>query len=75
VAAELGTTPDALARAAVLARRWADVVLSGAATVETLHSNLAAAELSWTDELDDRLGRLLEDPDEYWERRSALPWN
>jgi aryl-alcohol dehydrogenase-like predicted oxidoreductase len=75
VAAELGTTPDALALAAVLARPWADVVLSGAATVETLRSNLAAAELTWTDELDDRLAALREDPDEYWERRSALPWN
>jgi aryl-alcohol dehydrogenase-like predicted oxidoreductase len=75
VAAELGTTADALALAAVLARPWADVVLSGAATVEALRSNLAAAELTWTDELDDRLARLLEDPDDYWERRSALPWN
>jgi len=74
-AGELGATPDALALAAVLARPWADVVLSGAATVETLRSNLAAAELTWTGELDDRLAGLREDPDDYWERRSALPWN
>jgi len=74
-AGELGTTPDALALAAVLARPWADVVLSGASTVETLRSNLAAAELTWSDELDARLAGLREDPDEYWERRSALPWN
>jgi aryl-alcohol dehydrogenase-like predicted oxidoreductase len=40
-----GTTPDALALAAVLAQPWADVVLSGAATVEQLRSNLAALEL------------------------------
>ena len=45
-AGELDATPDALALAAVLARPWADVVLSGAATVETLRSNLAAAEVS-----------------------------
>ena len=64
-----------MALAAVLARPWADVVLSGAATVETLRSNLAAAELTWTGELDDRLAGLREDPDDYWERRSALPWN
>jgi aryl-alcohol dehydrogenase-like predicted oxidoreductase len=50
-------------------------VLSGAATVETLRSNLGAAELTWTDELDGRLAGLLEDPDDYWERRGALPWN
>ena len=43
LAAERGTTADALALAAVLAQPWADVVLSGAATVETLRSNLAAA--------------------------------
>jgi aryl-alcohol dehydrogenase-like predicted oxidoreductase len=59
----------------VLARPWADVVLSGAATVATLRSNLAAADLTWTAGLDERLAGLLEDPDEYWERRSALPWN
>ena len=74
-AGELGVTPDALALAAVLARPWADVVLSGAATVETLRSNLAAAEITWTEALDDRLAALLEDPGEYWERRSSLPWN
>jgi aryl-alcohol dehydrogenase-like predicted oxidoreductase len=74
-AAELGTTPDALALAAVLARPWAGVVLSGAATVETLRSNLAAAEIAWDEALEARLAPLREDPDEYWERRSALPWN
>jgi aryl-alcohol dehydrogenase-like predicted oxidoreductase len=74
-AAELGATPDALALAAVLGRPWADVVLSGAATVETLRSNLAAADVDWTEDLDARLAPLREDPDEYWERRSALPWN
>ena len=51
------------------------MVLSGAATVETLRSNLAAAELTWNDELEQRLAGLREDPDAYWARRSALPWN
>ena len=41
--ASAGTTPDALALAAVLAQPWVDVVLSGAATVDTLRSNLARA--------------------------------
>ena len=45
----------------MLAQPWADVVLSGAATVETLRSNLAAAEVEWTEDLDDRLAPLLED--------------
>ena len=74
-AGDLGVTPDALALAAVLARPWADVVLSGAATVETLRSNLAAADVEWTEDLDARLESLRENPDAYWERRSALPWN
>jgi aryl-alcohol dehydrogenase-like predicted oxidoreductase len=74
-AGELSTTPDALALAAVLAQPWAGVVLSGAATVETLASNLAARDLTWTAELEERLAPLREDPAEYWDRRSALPWN
>ena len=74
-ARELGTTADALALAAVLARPWAGVVLSGAATVETLESNLAAAVLAWNGELEERLAPLREEPAGYWERRSALPWN
>jgi aryl-alcohol dehydrogenase-like predicted oxidoreductase len=65
-----GTTADALALAACLARPWADVVLSGAATVAQLESNLAALELAAGDELDD----VAEQRDAYWARRGALPW-
>ena len=54
----------------MLAQPWADVVLSGAATVETLRSNLAAAELDGAALALD----LREDPDAYWDRRSALEW-
>ena len=74
-AAEHGTTPDALALAAVLARPWVDVVLSGAATTETLQSNLAARDLVWSGPLEDRLRTLAEDPGAYWARRSAMTWN
>ncbi|MGH2994948.1 MAG: aldo/keto reductase [Gaiellaceae bacterium] len=70
-----GTTPDALALAAALAQPWADVVLSGAATVEALESNLAALELEYDDEADRELAGLAEDPVGYWETRAALPWN
>ena len=70
----LGATPDAVALAAVLAQRFADVVLSGAATTEALRSNLAAADV----ELDPRtladLGALEEDRDRYWAARGALRW-
>ncbi len=74
-AAERGVTPDALALAAVLAQPWADVVLSGAATVAQLESNLAATGVAWDDALEDALAGLAEEPGPYWERRSALPWN
>jgi aryl-alcohol dehydrogenase-like predicted oxidoreductase len=74
-ARERGTTPDALALAAVLAQRWVDVVLSGAATVDTLESNLTALDVRWDPELDERLAGLAEPAEEYWEHRSRLPWN
>jgi aryl-alcohol dehydrogenase-like predicted oxidoreductase len=73
-ARERGTEPDALAIAAVLAQPWAGVVLSGAATVAMLHSNLAALEVEWDDDLDERLAGLAEDPEAYWSARGALPW-
>jgi aryl-alcohol dehydrogenase-like predicted oxidoreductase len=75
VASRLGTTLDALTLAAVLARPWVDVVLSGAATVEQLRSNLAARTVPWGDRVDDMLGCLAEKPDEYWSTRARLPWN
>jgi aryl-alcohol dehydrogenase-like predicted oxidoreductase len=69
-ARELGTTPDAVALAAALAQPWATVVLSGAATVGTLLSNLKASEVRAP-----ALDELTEDSDAYWRTRSALPWN
>jgi aryl-alcohol dehydrogenase-like predicted oxidoreductase len=74
-ARERGTTPDALALAAVLARPWVDVVLSGAATVDTVRSNLAALEVQWDARAEEELAPLEEPADEYWERRSELAWN
>ncbi len=70
-----GTTPDALALAVALAQPWASIVLSGAATVETLDSNLAAAELALDPELLAPLGAIVEEPEVYWRLRSELPWN
>jgi aryl-alcohol dehydrogenase-like predicted oxidoreductase len=74
-ARDAGTTPDALALAAALAQPWADVVLSGAATVGELESNLAARPLDVAPELLERLDRLHEDPLGYWQTRAGLPWN
>jgi aryl-alcohol dehydrogenase-like predicted oxidoreductase len=72
LAERAGATPDALALAAALEQPWADVVLSGAATVETLSSNLGALALNVEAEL---APELVEDPARYWQERSALPWN
>ncbi|MCP3137060.1 aldo/keto reductase [Pyxidicoccus xibeiensis] len=75
LAAEQGVTPDALALAAVLARPWASVVLSGASTVEQLRDNVAARSVTWSAQLESRLHGLVEEPRAYWAKRSSLPWN
>ena len=74
IARERGQTPDALTLSAALAQPWVDVVLSGAASVETLHSNLSALEVSYDEELDRRLRPLCEERELYWSERASLPW-
>ncbi len=70
-----GVTEDQLALAAALAQPWAGVVLSGAATVAQLASNLDARGVAWDDAAAAVLAPLAEGPDAYWRTRSALPWN
>jgi aryl-alcohol dehydrogenase-like predicted oxidoreductase len=75
VAHQRGQSPDALALSAALAQPWADVVLSGAATVEALHSNLSALRApSYDQETDRRLLPLCEEREHYWSERANLPW-
>jgi aryl-alcohol dehydrogenase-like predicted oxidoreductase len=69
------TTVDAIALALVLAQPWANVVLSGAARVEHLESNLAAARLLFDKPALTALAELRENPEEYWSYRAKLPWN
>jgi aryl-alcohol dehydrogenase-like predicted oxidoreductase len=68
-------TPDALALGMVLAQPWVDVVLSGAATVAELTSNLVAPTIRIDPALLEELGTIREDPVTYWSKRAALPWN
>jgi aryl-alcohol dehydrogenase-like predicted oxidoreductase len=68
-------TIDALAIAGALAQPWADVVLSGAASVAQLESNLAALAVPWDARVDTALGPIAESPAVYWERRARLAWN
>jgi aryl-alcohol dehydrogenase-like predicted oxidoreductase len=74
VARELGVSPDALALAGVLAQPWVDVVLSGASTVAMLASNVGALDVTVPGDAWERLATLVEDPDQYWQERSELPW-
>ncbi|TDP92175.1 aldo/keto reductase [Labedaea rhizosphaerae] len=66
---DVGT--DAVALAAVLAQPWADVVLSGAASVEQLRANLRATRLRLAP---DAFAGHAEPPRDYWAARSALAW-
>jgi aryl-alcohol dehydrogenase-like predicted oxidoreductase len=74
-AERLRTTLDALSLAAVLAQPWADVVLSGAATVEQARSNVAALDVRWDDRAAADLASLVQEPEEYWKARAGLRWN
>ena len=60
---------------AALAQPWADVVLSGAATIEHLESNLRAVEVMWDDKAASELYELAETQETYWKIRSGLGWN
>ncbi len=71
LARKAGTAPDALALAFALQQPFLDVVLSGAATVDQLRSNITATTLQPGD-LDSTF--LASAPDEYWAKRSRLPW-
>ncbi len=74
-AARRGVSLDALALAAVLARPWVDVVLSGAAAVDQLRSNLAALAVPWDQRVSEMADSLAESPEDYWHARGRLPWN
>ncbi|MGW1283280.1 aldo/keto reductase [Streptomyces sp. NPDC002586] len=75
VAEETSLGCDAVALAWILRRPWAGVVLSGAATVPQLVSNLHAPAVDLDADQLTRLGTLAEHPRAYWERRGQLPWH
>lgn len=75
VARRHGVEIDAVAIAAALAQPWADVVLSGAATVGQLEDNLHALRVELDGDELDRFGMLAEPAPEYWQTRNELPWH
>ena len=70
-----GTTLETLAIAAVLARPWATIVLTGAATVEQVRSNVAAISMDYDADLDEELRSVAVSSAEYWRARSSFAWN
>ncbi len=74
-AGRLHTTVDALALAAVLARPWVSVVLSGVTSPAHLASNLGALAVTLDEEAIHDLAALAETPDHYWQTRAELAWN
>jgi aryl-alcohol dehydrogenase-like predicted oxidoreductase len=75
VAESRGTTIETLALAAALTRPWADVVLTGAATVGQIQSNVGALKLAYDPELQEELRSVSIDSAEYWRARSSFRWN
>jgi aryl-alcohol dehydrogenase-like predicted oxidoreductase len=64
-----------LALAYVLAQPWSDCVLSGAATVEHLQSNLGALQVRVDEQAQEALASLAEPVEDYYRTRSELEWN
>jgi len=73
VADTLGVRPDVTALAVALAQPWADVVLLGSATVTQLRSNLSALDAPAPVD-GERPASLVQDPQDYWSERAAMPW-
>ena len=75
LANEQSTTVDAIAISAAVNQPWADIVLSGAATVSHVRSNAAAMNVDGSNQLSKQLASFAQPPSEYWNRRSQLAWN
>ena len=75
VARSHDTSIEMLALGASLSRPWANVVLSGAATVAQIKSSVAALELGYDNELDETLRSISINSTDYWRARTSFSWN
>ena len=75
IAEQMETTIDMLALGAALARPWADIVLSGAATVQQIRSTAAAAGIAFDARAEESLRSLAIPSADYWSARSLFSWN
>jgi aryl-alcohol dehydrogenase-like predicted oxidoreductase len=71
----LHTTIDALALAAALGQTWAGVVLSCAATVAQVESNMQALDVALDEEAKTALATVAEPAELYWAARKELAYN
>ena len=69
-----GTTVEMLALGAALARPWADVVLTGAATVGQMQSSVRGLGLVYDGALEEQLRSASVGSAEYWRARSSFQW-
>ncbi|HJQ53645.1 MAG TPA: aldo/keto reductase [Gemmatimonadaceae bacterium] len=75
IADSRATTIDMLALGAALAQPWADIVLSGAATVAQLEANVEAIGFGWGEEIEAEVRAIAIDSADYWRARSGFDWN
>jgi aryl-alcohol dehydrogenase-like predicted oxidoreductase len=74
IARELDMDLAELAMAVALAQPWADVVLSGAVTDRQIASNARSLDARVDASHLSALAAIAEPPNQYWSRRSQLPW-
>jgi aryl-alcohol dehydrogenase-like predicted oxidoreductase len=74
-AERFASSVDAVALASCLAQPFADVVLSGATTVEQMLSNLESCRLNLDEAVITKLSVLTESTEQYWATRTKLAWN
>lgn len=75
LANQFQTSVDALCLALVAHRPFVDIVLSGAANLAHLESNLEAAKMSLPEDIFHELDNLQQPAKQYWDYRSQLPWH
>jgi aryl-alcohol dehydrogenase-like predicted oxidoreductase len=74
VARTLDWPVEEVALAAALANPWADIVLSGAVTVQQIRRNREVLDRSIPAEYLQLLVPAAEPPDQYWDKRQDLQW-
>ncbi|HEX6626611.1 MAG TPA: aldo/keto reductase [Gemmatimonadaceae bacterium] len=75
IAESRATTIERLALAAALARPWANIVLTGAATVAQIRESGEAVGFPFDDDLERQLRSISIGSAEYWRARSSFSWN